>query len=245
MKKLLIIGDVHQKVATVNSALSRESEADQTIFMGDYFDDFDDNAYEVEAMAHWLKESLTKPNRIHLMGNHDLQYMLPQGSIFCSGFASWKHDIISKILTPEDWSKLEYFHHVKGVREIWFSHAGITKYWFEHPVLGTTVEHIQEVVLQSKDCLKRLNTGCSIAALYAADRLRGGRYPKGGLLWNDWRNIDHFENTIQIVGHTPYDKIQIQKKEEIRSMCINVDTHLNEVLLFDLENESLEVIRNN
>jgi len=245
MNQFLIIGDVHQKVALVEQALKREPEVDQTIFIGDYFDDFDDNAIEVEAMAHWLKESLSNPKRLHLMGNHDIHYMVPIGKLYCSGFAYWKHEIINKILTPDDWEKLLYFHSIKGKdKEYWFSHAGITKLWFEHPLKGVTVDTINYNIENAKRTLKAPTGDWDIACLYAADRIRGGRHKKGGLLWNDWHNSEFFDNVTQIVGHTPSRKIITSTHPETNSTNINVDCHLAEVLLFNLDKDSFESIDN-
>jgi len=109
----------------VNQILEKkEREVDLTVFLGDYFDDFDDNQYEVNAMATWLKSNLYKEKRVFLMGNHDFHYRVLPYSLYCSGYALWKHDIIKQILSENDWNQIRYFY---SVNNFWFSHAGITE----------------------------------------------------------------------------------------------------------------------
>lgn len=235
MKKTLIIGDIHQKLNRLN--LATENWQDKIIFLGDYFDDFGDTLEDVTKTAEWLKDSLTKENRIHLIGNHDFHYLIkPKGAVYCSGFCPKKYERINQILTEEDWSKLRFFHHEKET--YWFSHAGITKYWFEHPVLGLNLAGILKTVEECTEALKASDfSRCN--ALWAADRYRGGRYEKGGLLWNDWRNCDFFKGITQIVGHTPREEVKCSNKKG--GTNINIDTHLTQVLELDLENNSWEI----
>ena len=235
MKKILVIGDVHQNLNRLNLAL--ENWQDKIIFLGDYFDDFQDSAEDAARTAKWLKESLTIPNRIHLIGNHDFHYMIrPKGITYCSGFSPEKYDAINNILTLEDWNKLKFFHHEKEI--YWFSHAGITKYWFEHPVLGLNLAGILKTLEECKQALK-ISDLSRCGALWAADHYRGGRCQKGGLLWNDWRNCDFFKDITQIVGHTPREEVKCSQRKG--GTNINIDTHLTQVLELDLENNSWEI----
>lgn len=235
MSKILVIGDVHQKVGQFKQALKLSKDADHVIQIGDLFDDFHDNIYEVQAMADCMLEYLDNPKHTLLMGNHDFQYMM-NGQVYCSGYAVWKQEVINKIITPADWNKVKYFH---NIGKYWFSHAGITEHWFASPVLGLTVDTVYSAIELAKVGISSLtNFGC----LWAADRYRGGRSSKGGLLWNDWRNSDYIENVTQIVGHTPHDKIQVSTKNS--SININIDTHMNQVLMLDTDTDSWEIIDN-
>jgi hypothetical protein len=56
-------------------------------------------------------------------------------------------------------------------------------------------------------------------------------HKKGGILWCDWRALDHLEGINQIVGHTPAKRIILQTDEDLESTHINVDCFLKEVLL--------------
>lgn len=60
MKKLLAVGDIHHRpnLEQIDAASDRE-KPDLTILLGDYFD-------HARHTALWLKQSLGKPNRVHL-----------------------------------------------------------------------------------------------------------------------------------------------------------------------------------
>jgi predicted MPP superfamily phosphohydrolase len=148
----LIIGDVHTKFEKVEKIISQYDKDCSIIFVGDYFDEFHDSPEQNADTARWLKESLTKKNRVHLFGNHDFQYRIkPIGMVAYSGFHYKKYEKINEVMAEDDWEKLKYFH---SIDRYWFSHAGITEYWFQHPVLGLTVEGINEIISKAKEAVK-------------------------------------------------------------------------------------------
>jgi hypothetical protein len=225
---LLVIGDIHNKIKLADSYIKRFPNI-PIIFTGDYFDDFGDDARDAQATAEWLKESLSHPERIHLIGNHDLPYML-NGRIFCPGWSEEKQKVVNKVLTQEDWSKLKFFHYE---RDYYFSHAGLTEHWFGHPVTGgITPELTQLNIDNARPLLDSMSENC----IWAADSYRGGLHTYGSLLWCDWRNLDHIDNINQIVGHTPARKIIRSTCRESNSDYFNVDCFLKEVLLFSSKN---------
>ena len=73
--KEIIIPDLHQRHGWVDAYLSKRKH-DRAIFLGDYFDDFDDTVDEAVATAKWLKSHLDDPDKVLLYGNHDIHYML-------------------------------------------------------------------------------------------------------------------------------------------------------------------------
>lgn len=235
MSRILVIGDVHQKVAQFKKALELSKDVDLVIQTGDLFDDFDDNIYEVQYMADAMLEYIDNPKHILLMGNHDFQYMM-HGKVICSGYASWKQEVIDKIVPTAAWDKVKYFH---SIGRYWFSHAGITEYWFANPVTGLTVESVNSTIEKAKVGIASFNPA-QFECLWGADRFRGGRNSKGGLLWNDWRNSEYIDNVTQIVGHTPQNTISVSRKDN--SININIDTHMNQVLVLDTEKDSWEII---
>jgi len=237
MSKILVIGDVHNKTLIAENYISKWDE--RVIFLGDFFDDFYDTPADAIKTAEWLKESLTHSNRIHLMGNHDFHYMMPiESNMYCSGYTPEKHKAVKQILNNEDWNKIKYFH---SENNCWFSHAGITGNWFSHPIHGTTKDTIESVVAQGiLDITNRIYDGAGIKAFYAADRYRGGRFEKGGLLWNDWRNSDFFPGITQIIGHTPRDYVKCAKRKG--GININVDTHLQQAIILNTEDSTYEIL---
>ena len=108
--KIIVIPDIHNHVYWIENFLKGQ-KYDKVIFLGDYFDDFDDTHKDAEITANWLKNSLTYDNRIHLWGNHDLDYCYPKNlELWCVGFTDEKCKTINSILKWDDWKKMKYFH---------------------------------------------------------------------------------------------------------------------------------------
>ena len=102
--KTIIIPDIHNDYFTAEKIIKKENP-DKIIFLGDYFDDFDDTVKDSENTAKWLVKSLKQENRIHLIGNHDLSYMTDNSNLKCSGYKIDKHKAIKK--HSIDWNKLK------------------------------------------------------------------------------------------------------------------------------------------
>jgi len=237
MNKILVIGDIHNHWVKAEAIASKYD--DHTIvFVGDYFDDFGDTAIDADQTARWLKESLTKPNRIHLMGNHDINYSYLnyrkdskgnlQNLYHCSGYTLQKDDAINRVMTNEDWDKIKMYHYENG----WFfTHAGLSHYWFEHPVLDTTPEIIIKKLDEAVEMYKNREY---TDILGAAGRCRGGSHKVGGILWHDhFRESTPLPFIKQVYGHTPNTTtvgplIDIDKEDEC-SINVNVDCGLQEV----------------
>jgi hypothetical protein len=231
--KLLIIGDVHLHYEKAER-ICRRFKNYKIVFVGDYFDQFHDSPEENEWCAEWLKESMSKPDRIHLRGNHDEHYD-PRVKTYCSGFSISKKARINKVLTIEDWDKLKYFHYEHGW---WISHAGISEYWFNPPIHGGIIN--TEIVQKTIDAsIVKQRIGEYENAIWAADAMRGGRSEVGGLLWADWRTMKNIcpNGLNQVVGHTPVEKILVSKLNDKNCTIVNVDcsaiTKLCEVLMID------------
>lgn len=216
--KTAVIGDLHLKEYIAEQIIEKESP-DKVIFMGDYFDDFNDTVEMNKITAEWLKKSLEDPKRIHLMGNHDFHYVpvssKNQRMVYCSGYSHAKNQAINNVLSKHDWEKLKYIHEEQGW---WLSHAGVTSFWFEHPVKGITLEHVTQRIEKELD---QYLIGEFPGCIFAADRYRGGSYPSGGILFNDWRNLDIIRNINQIVGHTPNRTIQHKTSDHGEIYCVD------------------------
>lgn len=230
--KILAIGDVHNHINAAEAIASRYEKTHKIVFVGDYFDDFHDNPDVAYKTAVWLKESLHKPNRLHLYGNHDLQYTpycetkIMDKTIkmyICSGYEVTKDNYIKKILTMEDWSKVKLHHYEHGFH---FTHAGMAKEFFEHPVLGMTNETILKTIkMIDIKFMNREKTDIIGGAGYC----RGGFNPVGGITWNDHnQEADPVNGIKQVYGHTPVNDIDILEDNGGINICI--DTGLSEVL---------------
>jgi len=239
MNKILVIGDIHNRWVQAEEIASKYDATHTIIFVGDYFDNFYDTAIDAEQTARWLKSSLDKPNRIHLLGNHDINYAYynhrpskagAEQIYHCSGYTPQKDDAIGRIMTNADWDKIKIAHKQNG---FWFSHAGFHPFWFG-TFTGMSDDSINEKLKTIQICIE---TRSYSNELCGAGRCRGGANRVGGLLWRDhiqepytgdyWNDASGLK---QVCGHTPLRKgIDIEETAN-KGLCINVDCGLREVL---------------
>jgi hypothetical protein len=194
-KRILVLGDLHHLWPTAEVILEElRPHYDQAVFLGDYFDYFGDMPIDATQTAFWLAHSLRQPERIHLLGNHDLPYLYPQNPwLFCPGYTVEKCAAIERQLrnAPCDRFKLAY-----AARGWLFTHAGIAGRYAE----GETPE---SVVARANKLLGHLNESHHEPWL-AAGFGRGGLEPVGGITWLDWTTeFKPVPGFHQIVGHTP------------------------------------------
>jgi hypothetical protein len=198
--RTLILADIHNKWDKAEKIIKHES-ADQIVFLGDYFDDFGDDYRIAAETANWLGASLQQPNRIHLMGNHDIGYAIPQKSYKCSGYETGKDYAINAILNENDWRKLKTH---TWVGKNLCSHAGIHNFFYqkygEGKPFNTWVDEICHEAMENayahKPALPILRAGMS----------RGGDEVHGGIMWCDRQEFIGIYGINQIFGHTPSKK---------------------------------------
>ena len=119
--KIILIPDIHNDYFTAEKIIKKENPCN-VIFLGDYFDDFDDTVQDAINTAKWLKKSLKQKNRVHLIGNHDLSYMTDNPNLKCMGYRTDKHKAIKKY--DVDWDKL-LMHY--WINDEWLcTHAGFS-----------------------------------------------------------------------------------------------------------------------
>jgi len=192
--RTLVIPDVHNKIHTADSIIDRE-EWDEVVLLGDYFDDFDDSLDEAEETADWLIKQSRMPNRICLIGNHDMPYAFPRQGFECSGWNFMKQAVINNVMGKREWSRLLPVYPVD--KKYLLSHAGI------HPshvqVTGDSREIIIETILQAYD---RVWSESTEEELFRAGRSRGGTQKYGGITWLDWSEFEEIPGIPQVVGHT-------------------------------------------
>jgi hypothetical protein len=194
----IVISDLHQRHDWVEPYLAAQTY-DEVVFLGDYFDGVRDTPEMAQATAGWLRDSLAKPKRIHLLGNHDIWYGYGWAYAHCSGNTLEKKEAIDSVLTADDWARCELCHYSQGFL---FSHAGIHEHWFSHPIHGATVEYVKKLCGIGRKNLVNGNPD----PIFMAGHARGGGYGSrpGGITWLDFnREFKPIEGLNQIVGHTP------------------------------------------
>jgi hypothetical protein len=198
--KTLVISDIHNRVGSLEHWLEKaceEHKPDEVVFLGDYFDSIHDTPFIAGKTAEWLKQSLTKPNRIHLIGNHDIPYMLPGNShLWCPGFTPEKCRVINSNLTKEEWDQLRPAYFTNG----WLlSHAGFCQRLVEHPING--IPDGPGLVKLAEEGLEVEKGGIAHPLYQYGDRM--GVRQDGGIIWQDWFSEFYpCEGVNQIVGHT-------------------------------------------
>jgi len=203
----LIIPDIHLKWEQAEKIISSIG-ADEVIFLGDYFDDFDDTPKMVNDTCEWLKVSVNKPNRIHLFGNHDVHYAYTYRTLRCSGYEEWKYYIIRDTLSREVWEKLKWYHFLDNRWLI--THAGLHRLNVPASILKLKGER-EKFIKELSDYLDyEIIEGFKSAAnnethtMLNAGLARGGWNQVGGITWCDFEM--EFKPIIgigQICGHTP------------------------------------------
>ncbi len=215
----LVIPDVHNKTGWAEAVAARYPDYTK-VFLGDYFDSFNDTPAAAKATAEWLRWSLYQPDRIHLMGNHDLPYRRAVSFNMCPGWTREKHRAVECVMNRGDWGRVGLIHLVnRPGRLLILSHAGLTLaniYGVSDPkdvaaggrlsYLGdrTPNEHLQEIVAQSGKCLHALFVGGDHHWLNQGERM--GKKEAAGPFWVDRHYFKPIVGIDQIMGHTHVDE---------------------------------------
>lgn len=219
----LIIPDIHNKISQAEEIIEKYRDVDEIVFLGDYFDDFGDNKIIAEQVAVWLKDSLKKENRIHLLGNHELNYMFG-GIDRCSGFSNSKNSVINSVLDSYDWQKLKFYYDCQG----WLcTHAGCSGDLFGNPISKeSSMSYICKQLDVWKSCLFLKNINQS--KIFQVGVKRGGVCSVGGPLWCHFpEEFVPMANIKQVFGHT----IQSHVNNINCNYCI--DTNLKQLAIVD------------
>ena len=213
----LIIPDIHNQTARAELIIAMHPDAEEIIFLGDYFDSFDDTTADAARTSRWLKKSLEDPRRHHLFGNHDLPYAFPWHSrLGCPGFSAQKAKAIADVLTVEHWDRLLPFYLIEGgERPILFTHAGLTfpnLYGFKIPELAEPGgkydhlpalpldEHLATMKCEFQKWAAACRTGEYHHFMYGGSR--HGEPGHGGPQWIDAMDFIPISGLDQVVGHT-------------------------------------------
>jgi len=229
--KTIIVSDLHNRVDWVEPVLS-SIQYDRVIFLGDYFDDFNDTDEDITTVAEWLKLSLTQKKRVHLMGTHDMWYRFPYNRfLMASGNTPRKSRIINGIINKEEWNTLLLDWYEQGFL---ITHAGL------HPSFVKDNSYCRFIKPAIEKALQDVGNG-KINPLLDAGFARGGLQPFGGITWLDW--YDEFEPVPylnQIVGHTQLRYPEEKSIENSKNYCL--DTKNNHIGI--LENNVVTWMKN-
>jgi hypothetical protein len=192
----IIIPDIHDRIEKIEPLLEKlktKHNYDNIVFLGDYFDSYKGDTFEANQTARWLKQSLQKPDRIHLLGNHDMPYMVPDNeSLYCPGYTASKAHVINNVLSRDDWNKLQPAVFIQN----WLiSHAGFHPFHIPHnSTPATLVDKANRELAKLKDNKYSL--------LFDPGARMGYSLP-GGITWLDlFIEFTTVPYINQIVGHS-------------------------------------------
>jgi len=195
LPRILVVGDIHHEWQRAEALLQNlRSRYDQAVLLGDYFDDEGDTPAMAAATARWLARSLARPERIHLLGNHDLSYIFPTNAhLWCPSFSGEKCLAIEAELKDAP---------IKHLRLAWaasgwlFSHAGLNRQIATGGNAATLARRVNALLPKLAED--------HYEPWVAPGHARGGLEKIGGVTWLDWeREFEPIAGLNQVVGHTP------------------------------------------
>lgn len=219
--KTIVIGDIHQRVDSVKSVLEKETDYDEVVFLGDWFDSFYDPpkvagfGETAEYLRHLVMDHPNKSKFVFLVGNHDMSYIFNNRAssmtsihktieFYCSGFSTSKAKKFRKVFYDEGLKDDFFYKNFRLVHQTqnWtLSHAGVHE---RHIPVGKDADVLIREIIPHVWKNFRDFTIPHHWLLSGAGLCRGGECYVGGVVWLDWRNEFEASEHIgkQIVGHT-------------------------------------------
>ena len=221
--RTLIVPDIHNHIENADHWLSSQT-CEQVVFLGDYFDNFGDNAGDARKTAFWLRNRMDSTDDVFLLGNHDVPYMFPgMDELYCPGFTRAKAKAIHEILKAEHWHRFKLAHEEQG----WLlSHAGFHPVWMEEPT-------VEKILRRCGEAMRRVARG-DVDPILGMGLDRGGWLQNfGGPLWMDWDTLVPIPGINQIVGHTPGAEVRVKITTKSRNFCLDVENASVAAMLSD------------
>lgn len=239
--KTLIIPDIHHHCEKAEKIINHELP-NQTVFLGDYFDDWGDDYRLSIITAEWLASSLERKNRIHLMGNHDISYAIRHSSYKCSGYEIGKDYAINSILKETDWRKLKTH---TWVGNYLCSHAGVHEFFYlkygKNKPFNVWLDKI------CHEAMENAYAGNPALPILRAGVSRGGIENYGGIMWCDSDEFVGIKCVNQIFGHTPSEKPRWlnfgspSSKKYSQNLALDNHGHSNYYAIHDSETDNVVI----
>ena len=193
--KIICIGDVHGR--KVWKDIITQENPDKVVFIGDYWDSFDipfqDQMKNFLEIVHY---KVSHPNTVLLLGNHDFHYTRFAGEFYSGYQQLHQYEIAAAI----DIHK-QHFQVAHQEENILFTHAGLTKTWWE-----ANKEHAPRMIIQQHKVAEHINDIYEFTP--RVFRFTGpdsyGENITESPLWVRPHALrqDAFPGLIQVVGHT-------------------------------------------
>ncbi len=200
--RIIALGDIHGR--TIWEQIIAKEKFDKVVFIGDYFDTFED--ISAEQQKENFKEILAykKANMdkvVLLFGNHDYHYLGSSTESY-EGYQSWQKTDIQELLHPAIDAELLQMCFVW--QNMLFTHAGVTQTWCDNNLIQREFieESINELFKFKPNSFKF--TGGKNRSFFGDD-------VEQTPIWVRPRSLmkDRIEGFIQVVGHTAYENLII------------------------------------
>ena len=216
--KLVVIGDIHGRDIW-KQIIAKEHDADEFVFVGDYFDSFTikgpNQINNFLDIIEFKKQSTAKITL--LIGNHDYHYYPGIDETGTSGYQTVLAPSIKHVVGDNK----QHLQLAYQVGDFVFSHAGLSSEWLDDTIVMWDVPNLamylndlftyqpNKIAYRS---FKMVNeTEWYGAQGYGDETFQGPLWIRPKSLMR--ANYDTLRNQIiQVVGHTPQDNIDIEGK---------------------------------
>lgn len=235
--KILVVGDVHQDVATLKKIMNHEAPG-MTVCTGDWFDSrIYNTAVDVTLTCDFLKEHILSDDFESLVGNHDLPYLYNNQYTICTGYSKAKDKYIKEALGDYRNILRHDLSWYIWVDDYLLTHAGLHAYFLSTYQTVTNKELLSKWIREQGDQAEIHLSSGSTHWLYRAGAARLGQQKYGGITWLDFKQeMEPIEGLKQIVGHTSHRHITALDQAKLDpdnvvadNLC--VDTGLAEYLI--------------
>ena len=215
--KLVAIGDIHGRDIW-KQIVAKEQDADEFVFVGDYFDSFTvkgpDQYNNFLDIIEFKKQS--KVPVILLIGNHDHHYYPGVDDSGTSGYQTLMAPSIKYIVGDNK----QYLQAAYQVGEFVFTHAGLSSEWLDDSIKDWNVDNVVEKVNElfyyqpgkiAYRSYKQVGDQVYGAQGYGNEAFQGPIWIRPSALMTANKKTLR-KKIIQVVGHTPQDTIDIEGK---------------------------------
>ena len=215
--KLVVIGDIHGRNIW-KQIVAKEHDADEFVFVGDYFDSFTikgpdqiNNFLDIIEFKERSKVPVTL-----LIGNHDHHYYPGVDDSGTSGYQTLLAPSIKHVVGDNK----QYLQAAYQVGEFVFTHAGLSSEWLDDSIEGWNADNVVEKVNElfqyqpgkiAYRSYKQVGDQVYGAQGYGNEAFQGPIWIRPSALMNANKKTLR-KKIIQVVGHTPQDNIDIEGK---------------------------------
>jgi hydrogenase maturation factor len=215
--KLVAIGDIHGRNIW-KQIIAQEQDADEFVFVGDYFDSFTikgpdqiNNFLDIIEFKEQSKIPVTL-----LIGNHDHHYYPGVDDSGTSGYQILLAPSIKHVVGDNK----QYLQAAYQVGEFVFTHAGLSSEWLDDTIEDWNVDNVVEKVNDlfqyqpgkiAYRSYKQVGDQVYGAQGYGNEAFQGPIWIRPAALMNANKKTLR-KKIIQVVGHTPQDNIDIEGK---------------------------------